>query len=143
MNTGSRINAIERKVLLSTLWIFVVLNYLYCDVVSLMDSNLLKQYLIGSVGGIEFTQGFLLGAGVLVAIWIAMVLLSRVLEYSANRWVNIVAGILATAIQFASLVLKRPALYYLSFSVIEMAGTLLIFWFALKWRNPAGSAKDK
>ncbi|WP_430823641.1 DUF6326 family protein [Carboxylicivirga sp. N1Y90] len=27
----------DRKVILSTLWIFVTLNYLYCDVLSLMD----------------------------------------------------------------------------------------------------------
>jgi hypothetical protein len=143
MNKVSSGNAIERKVLLSTLWIFVVLNYLYCDVVSLMDSELLKQYLTGTVGGMEFTPGFLLGAGLLMAMWIAMVLLSRVLAYGANRWVNIIAGILATVVQFASVVLKRPAMYYMFFSIIEMAGTLLIVWFALRWRNPEIVTNEK
>src|SRR4051812_33154535 len=32
---------------LSTLWIFVTLNYLYCDVTGLMDPDVLKQYLAG------------------------------------------------------------------------------------------------
>src|SRR5258706_4538425 len=40
---------------LSTLWIFVMLNYLYCDIVSLMDSELLKQYLTGNVDGLDLT----------------------------------------------------------------------------------------
>jgi Family of unknown function (DUF6326) len=41
------------------LWIFASLNYLYCDVVSLMDSNLLRQYLTGTVNGLEIDRGFL------------------------------------------------------------------------------------
>jgi hypothetical protein len=32
----------NKKTMLSTLWIFATLNYLYCDIMSLMDSNLLK-----------------------------------------------------------------------------------------------------
>jgi hypothetical protein len=42
---------------LSTLWIFASLNYLYCDVASLMDPQLLPQYLRGNVNGLEFTPG--------------------------------------------------------------------------------------
>ena len=79
----------DKKVLLSTLWIFAMLNYLYCDVVTLMDSNLLGQYLKGIINGMSLTQGFLLGAAILMKIPIAMVLLSRVLKYKANRWANI------------------------------------------------------
>jgi hypothetical protein len=140
MNTDNRPTALDRKVLLSTLWIFVVLNMLYCDVVSLMDAGLLKQYLAGNVNGMTMTQGFLLGAGILMAMWIAMVLLSRVLTYRANRWANIIAGILATAVQFASLVFTPPAMYYLFFSILEIAGTASIVWFAWTWRDPARSA---
>ncbi len=36
---------------ISALWLFVTLNYLYCDVVTLMDPNLLKGFLAGNVGG--------------------------------------------------------------------------------------------
>jgi hypothetical protein len=42
----------DGRAILSTLWIFATLNYLYCDVVGLMNSDLLKQYLAGSVNGI-------------------------------------------------------------------------------------------
>jgi len=127
--------AMDRKVLLSTIWIFVAFNYLYCDVVSLMDSELLKQYLTGRVNGMEFSQGFLLGAAILVEIPIAMVLLSRVLKYRFNRWANIIAGVIMTLVQAASLFAGTPAMYYVFFSVIEITSTILIVWFAWNWHN--------
>jgi hypothetical protein len=126
---------IDKKALLSAIWIFAVFNYLYCDVVSLMDSNLLKQYLTGTVNGMEFTQGYLLAAGILMEISISMVLLSRVLNYKANRWANIIAGSFMTVIQTLTLFVGAPAMYYLFFSVIEIASTATIVWLAWTWRN--------
>ncbi len=140
MNTNK--NAAEMdgiKARFSTLWIFVVLNYLYCDVVSLMDPELLKQYMAGNVGGIHMTQGFLLSAAILMEISISMVLLSRVLEFGANRWANIIAGTITTAVQFSTLFFgSSPTSYYIFFSIIEIACTALIVWYAWKWRNPEG-----
>jgi hypothetical protein len=43
---------------LSTLWIFVTLNTIYCDVTGFQDSDVLKQYLAGNLGGLQMTQGF-------------------------------------------------------------------------------------
>ena len=129
----------DKKVLLSTIWIFVVFNYLYCDVVSLMDAELLKQYLTGNVGGMEMTQGFLLGAGILMEISITMVLLSRVFKYRANRWANIIAGTITTAVQFLTLFVgSSPTMYYTFFSIIEIASTALIVWLAWKWTDTEG-----
>ena len=124
---------LDMKSKLSTLWIFVALNYLYCDVVSLMDPELLPLSLRGNVNGLELTPAFLLGAGILVEIFIAMVLLSRVLPYRTNRWANIAAGTIMTAVQSATLFVGVPAPYYLFFSVIEIATTVLIVWFAWNW----------
>jgi Family of unknown function (DUF6326) len=139
-------NAHEEKMAmkskLSTLWVFAALNYLYCDIVSLMDPELLPQYLRGNVNGLEFTPWFLLGAGILVEIFIAMVLLSRVLPYRANRWANIAAGTLMTAVQSATLLVGAPAPYYLFFSVIEIATTVVIVWFAWNWREPVGQVEQ-
>ncbi len=131
----------DMKSKLSTLWIFVALNYLYCDVVSLMDPELLPLFLRGNVNGLEITPAFLLGAGVLVEIPIAMVLLSRVLPYRANRWANIAAGTVMTAVQSATLFIGVLAPYYLFFSVIEIATTVLIVWFAWNWREPVAQVE--
>jgi len=125
---------------LSILWIFATLNYLYCDVVTLMDPNLLKQFLAGNLGGMSVSQGFLLGASVLVEIPISMVLASRLLGYRANRVANIAAGATMTAVQLLSVVAKAPAPYYLFFSVIEIACTASIVWFAWKWQPVSAQA---
>jgi hypothetical protein len=140
MNTSQKTTEMEAmKVKVSTLWIFAMFNYLYCDVLALFDPVTQKSITTGAAGGLQFTQGFLLGAAVLMEIPIAAVLLSQVLKYRANRWANIIAGIIMTAIQFLSLFAGTPpTLYYIFFSTIEIACTLLIVWFAWKWRNPEG-----
>ncbi len=126
----------DRKVVLSTLWIFVTLNYLYCDVMTLMDHEQLKQILTGTVGSIQMTEGFLLGASILMEIPIVMVLLSRILRYKANRWANIVAGSIKTVVMILSMFVGTPTLYYLFFGTIEMACTAFIVWYAWKWTDP-------
>jgi hypothetical protein len=131
----------DMKAKLSTLWIFAALNYLYCDVISLMDPELLPLYLRGNINGLELTPGFLLGAAILIEIPISMVLLSRVLRYRANRWANIAAATIMTAVQSATLFIGVPAPYYLFFSVIEIATTVLIVWFAWNWREPVAKVE--
>ena len=126
----------DRKVLLSTLWIFAMFNYLYADVMTLMDSSVLKELMTGYAGGIQITQGFLLGAAVLMETAIVMVLLSRILKYRANRLANIIAGIIHTAAVSLSMFVGTPTLYYIFFGTIEVACTLLIVWLAWRWRNP-------
>ena len=133
----------DRKVILSTLWIFATLNYLYCDVVGLMNPELLRQYLTGDVNGIHLTQGFLLGAGILIEIPMALVLLSKVLEYRANRWANVAAGSVMTAVQCLTLVLTPPAGYYIFFSIIEIACTACIVWYAWAWPRPEAGVLSK
>ena len=128
---------------LSALWIFATLNYLYCDVVSLMDSDLLRQYLAGRVGGVAVTQGFLLAAGVLVEIPMAMVLLSRFLEPRANRWANIGAAGFMTAVQLATLFVKTPAPYYAFFSAIEIACTAVIAVYAWRAQEVRNSSSER
>jgi hypothetical protein len=125
----------DRKILLSTLWIFTLLNYLYCDIISLMDSNLLNQYLTGTVNGMEINENFLLGAVILMEIPIAMILLSRILNYKANRLANIISGTIMTLVQTATLFVGPPSKYYLFCSIIEIASTIIIVAVALRWKE--------
>ena len=82
----------DKKVILSTLWIFALLNYIYADIFTLFFNP------EAQTGTMAMTQGFVLGFAVLMETGIAMVLLSRVLRYGANRWANIVAGVIHTAL---------------------------------------------
>jgi len=123
----------EMKSKLSTLWLFATLNYIYCDVIGLMNPTMLKGFLNGNVAGIDISQGFLLASGVLVEIPMAMVLMSRILGYRANRVANVVAGAVMTAVQLGSNFFGTPTPYYIFFSVIEIASTLAVVWFAWTW----------
>jgi hypothetical protein len=141
MNTNKKITAVkDRKVILSTLWIFVMFNYLYCDVMTLMDPVFLKQFMAGSVAGFQITEGFLLAAAVLMEIPIVMVLLARVLNYGANRWANIIAATIKTVVMILTMFgTPPPTLYYMFFGTIEIGCTLFIVWYAWTWRNPEGT----
>jgi len=123
----------QQKEVLSTLWVFATLNYLYCDLIGLMDSNLLKQYLTGNVEGLTINESFLLYAGILMEIPIAMVLLAKILAKKANCWANAIAGSIKTIVMIATLFMGPFTRYYLFFAVIEIATTLFIVVYALKW----------
>jgi len=43
----------------SSLWAFAFLNYVYADLVGLMDKNVLNQYQLGTVNGVNITPNFL------------------------------------------------------------------------------------
>ncbi len=144
MNTNKKTAKIDRKVMLSTLWIFALFNYIYADVSSLTEAvfmpGMLEKLMTESVGGpIQITQGLLLAGAVLMETAIAMVLLSRVLKYRANRWANIIVGIIHTVAVLAStFVGGAPAPYYIFHIIIEVACTLFIVWYAWKWPKQEG-----
>jgi len=123
-----------RPVLLQTLWLFVMLNYLYADVLGLLDPLILRQVLRGSVDGLALTRPFLLGAAIMMEVPIAMVALSRLLPYRQNRTAQLSAAVFKTLAVGASLCVGSPAIYYVFFAVIEVACTSLIAVLAWRWR---------
>ena len=125
----------DMKVRLQTLWIFAMFNYLYADVLGLHDPAVLKEIITGQVGSLEISQGFLLGAAILMETAIAMVLLSRILKYGANRWANMIVGLIHTLAVLSSMFVGTPSLYYMFFGIIEIVCTSLIVWYAWNW-NP-------
>jgi hypothetical protein len=122
---------------LSTLWIFIMFNMVYADILSFMYPGFLKEVMTGHAGEIHITPGFLLGAAVVTEIPIAMIVLSRVLKHGANRWANIVAGVITIAYVIGGGPLNYP--HYIFIAAMEVACALLIVWFAWKWRSPDAS----
>ena len=120
----------DMKARLSTLWIFVMFNMLSADIYSFMIPGVLEELNTGYAGEIQITQGFLLFAAIMIEIPIAMILLSRVLKYRANRWANIIAGAVTIAFVIGG---GSTYLHYLFFATIEVVCMLLIVWYAWKW----------
>jgi hypothetical protein len=119
----------DKKVILSTLWIFALLNYIYADIFSLFFNTEAQS---GTM-----TQGAIFAFAFLMETAIAMVLLSRILKYGVNRWANIVAGVIHTALVGWTLFAENPS-FYIFFASIEIACTLFIIWYAWRWHNPEG-----
>ena len=134
MNTVNRTtDKKDARMVLSTLWIFALLNYVYGDVFTLFFNPGAQQ------ATFAMPAGAVMGFAILMETAIAMVLLSRVLKYRINRWANIVAGIIHTALAVWSMTSGTPpAPVAVFFATIEIACTLFIVGYAWKWRNPEG-----
>jgi MFS family permease len=124
----------DPRALLSALWVFAMFNYLYADVMSLMDPILLPQFVQGRVGSIAMTRPFLLGAAVMMEVPIAMTLLAKVLPPRPNRVANLAAAIFKTLAVAASLLVGTPNVHYLFFASIEMVTTAAIAVLAWRWK---------
>lgn len=135
----------DKRVIFSTLWIFLTVNYIFCDVFSNMDPGALKELVTtGGLSGVQLTQGFLLLAAISMEIPMAMIVLSRLLKYKANRWANIIVGSLMVVYQISTMnVGTPPTLHYIFYSIIEVVCNLVIVWLAWKWTNPEGSSENK
>jgi hypothetical protein len=120
----------DKKIVLSTLWIFVLFNYIYADILVLIINPTVYQNAATKMG-----MGPVLAFSILMEIPIAMVLLSRILDYKANRLANIIAGSVSTL--FVAMTLaggKPPGVSYIFFSAIEIVSTIFITWYAWKWK---------
>ena len=124
----------DRRARLSLLWVFVMLNMIFADILSFMSAESLQQLLAGKAGQITITPSFLLLAAVLTEIPIAMVVLSLVLPQRAARWANVVAGAFTIAYVWG---LGSAAPHYLFIAGIETVGCLLIVWTAWTWHGSA------
>jgi hypothetical protein len=118
----------DMKVKLSILWVFAVLNYIYADVFTALDPS-------SDNGSVRMSHGMMLGAAVFMETAIVMVPLARLLKYRANRWANVLAGIIHTVAVIASLFVtgKMPASNYVFFASIESVTTSIIVRCAWKW----------
>jgi hypothetical protein len=123
---------IDTKVLLSTLWIVVMFNMLKADVLSLYIPNSAEEVARTSASTGTPIPQLMLGAAIMMEISIVMIILSRVLKYGVNRWVNISASILMIAFVVGGGV-SYP--HYIFIAAVEVICLLLIIAFAWMWRS--------
>ena len=122
---------------LSALWAALMFLYIYADIISLWRPGQIEEMISGRMGPFPVTQGSLFTASMLMVIPAVMVFLSLTLKPRVDRWANIVLGVLYTCVNISNLI-GETWIYYLTSGVVELAVTLLIVWYAWKWRNPDG-----
>lgn len=114
--------------MLPILWVFLTVNYLFCDIFSLCYSKFLTELLSGKVDGIEFTESFLLFFAIIMEIPMLMILISLIVKPKINKIINIFAGSLMIIIQIGSLTTGKNSLHYIFFSIVEISTLLLIIY---------------
>ncbi|UII80075.1 DUF6326 family protein [Flagellimonas sp. CMM7] len=124
---------IQPQILLSTLWIFVLLNMVFRDLHQFGKKSFIEEIMTGKVNGIEITDELMLIGGFLVELPILMVLLSRILVAKVNKWANILASII-TMLVLAS-ALPSADLDDLFFLIIEFPAFFAIILIA--WELPS------
>ena len=79
----------DTKIILSILWVALMLCYLLGDVLRIIYGEMK----LGEIEGKKLTPGMILGMAILMVIPIIMVILSITLDYSVNRYLNIIIAI--------------------------------------------------
>ncbi|PIB30701.1 hypothetical protein BFP77_03840 [Maribacter sp. 4U21] len=123
------------KETLSILWIFLTVNYIFCDVFSLYLAETLKDLMSGKMGGIEFTQEFLLLFSMIMEIPILMIVLSKLLKPRINKWLNIIVGLMLLIVQVVSLITGENYKHYIFFSIIEIVTLIIIIGISFTWKT--------
>jgi hypothetical protein len=125
--TGASTSGIDPKVKLSLLWIFVIVNMAYADILSLMDSTSIIR---GIMAGDPMPAGGLMAGAIVMETSFAMVILSWLLSYKVNRWVTMIIGVFMSV----QIIIGGHGFYYVFFTIVEVATILLIIWMAWKWK---------
>jgi hypothetical protein len=118
------------KIILAFIWVAVMLMFLLGDVLRIFAGN----FKPGEIDGKPMTQGIWFGMAVLMLIPIVMVVLSVILDFPVNSWVNIVAAGFFILLNLAGIKgYKAPDVFLLA---ISMAFNVLIIWYAVSQLLP-------
>lgn len=121
---------IDKRDLLSILWVVVMLSLIKADVLSLFIPGTAEELAkTAARTGTAIRQLMLFGA-VIGSIGLAMIPLSRILSRGVNRWLNLVVSPLYILYIVGGGV-SYP--HYLFLAALEVVCLALIFWHALKW----------
>jgi len=123
---------------LSALWASVMSCYIYGDFLGLYRPGDLKGILAGEGLLGPASQGSLLAVAILIAVPAVMIFLSLALPPRLARWLNILVGVLLTAIVLMTI--PGSWAFYVFLSVIEVVLQSLAVWYAWRWPRNASTS---
>ncbi len=133
MNTSNKLIQVQnKKVTLSTLWVFVMFCIAYADVIGFIEPGTLEKIINGDTGFV-LTPALILIFSLFQAIPIAMILVSRWFRRDVNRWLNIAASVLTLLYVLGGG--NWESVSYPVFAALEIVAIFGIIWLAWTWRN--------
>jgi hypothetical protein len=130
----------NRKEKMSLLWIVVMLNMAFADILTFILPGSLQEIMTGDMGGLRPTQAMLLAFAVLIEIPIVMIVLSRMLKRRINRILNIIASIITIAFVAGG---GSATLHYIFCAGMEVVCMLLIILMCIRWPKDQGESNGK
>jgi len=119
------------KIKLSILWVVVMLNMVFADILSFMLPGFLNTLINGETD-IIISQGLLLIFAILLEIPILMIFFSRVLKYRINRILNIVAAVISIVFVVGG---GTFTYHYIFFTFVEVVCMVFIIKYAWEWKE--------
>jgi len=118
------------KIRISVLWLFMAVAMSAHSVLSFMERDVVEQ-----MWEMQMGVGMLVFMALFWLIPLIMAALSLTLKDSANRWANIVLGIVFTLLNIGHLVehLTPPVVHQILILASTVVVTALIAWYAWKW----------
>ena len=118
------------KIRISVLWVFMAVAMSAHGVLAFMEPGAMEQ-----IGEMQMGAGMLLFMTLFWWVPLVMAVLSVTLKDLANRWTNMILGIVFTALNIFHLIehLAQPSAHQILIVGSTVVVTALIFWHALKW----------
>jgi hypothetical protein len=115
---------VDVKIILSLIWVAVMLCFLLGDVLRIFAGD----FTPGEIGGKPVTQNMWFGMAVIMVIPIVMVVLSLILVYPVNNWVNIIVAIFFIVFNLIGMKgMKAPDKFLI---IISLLFNVLTVWYA-------------
>ena len=127
------------RIKLSVLWLFWIFGFLVHMFLALFEKGVIEKIIAGEFVGIQITSDSMLFFAIFMLVPLVMAPMSLLLKDKANRWANVVLGIvytglcvfdsIGTAISDISALSAYAILMYIS----HIVASALIVWYAWKW----------
>jgi hypothetical protein len=127
------------KIKLAVLWLFWIMGFLVHMFLALFEEDVIEQIIAGEFVGMQITSSAMLFFAIFMLVPLVMAPLSLILKDKANRWANMVMGVvytglcvfdsIGTAVIDISILSAYDILMYIS----HIVASALIIWYAYKW----------
>jgi hypothetical protein len=126
----------DQGIRISLLWITVMFNMVFADVLSLFSPGFLAEVIGGHAEGVQITDRLLLVAALFIEVPVLMIVLTHVLPHRASCIANIGAAIVTITFVIAGGSWKP---HYVFFATVETLALLAIIHLAITWRPERAS----
>jgi hypothetical protein len=121
------------KIKISVLWLFVDIAYLTDLILGFMEPGGIAAISSGVVLGMTIGPELLFVVAIALVVPLVMAFLSLVLKNTANRWANVVVGIVYVVfwiLAFIELLVQHPVAYSLLITLSKLVASAVIVWYA-------------